>query len=823
MILNAILWYAGMLLAGGLAFPVAARLLPFLPDRGWALSKPLGLLIWAYAYWLLTVLQVTPNGIGAVLLGLAALVALSLWCSRAEMWAWLGGQRRLVIVTEGLFALAFIAWLFIRATYPDASGTEKPMEMAFINAILHSPSFPAHDPWLAGYAISYYYFGYIMVAMLAQFAGAAGEVAFNLGVAGWFALSAAAAYGLAYNLLALGAVQKAAKVVYSALLAPLFLLILSNLVGLLEVLHAEGIFWQQRNGTWQSPFWQWLGVQELINPPSLPLQFAPIRAGGIWWWRASRVLQDFDLKGGSREVIDEFPFFSYLLGDLHPHVLSMPFVLLAVGVALNLYLRLSLPDGEAEFAPLNWFRRADTWLAAVIFGGLAFLNTWDFPIYLALFGAAYLLAAYRRQGWRWSAVMDTALMVVSMGIAGIVLYLPFYVGFQSQAGGLLPSLIFFTRGTHFWLMFAPLLLPIAAWLVWKLWAGRNSASEPRKNAWVGAVIVSGALVGGLWLASWGMGIIGLGRSPEIWAADAASSPLLQALIARLQSPGTWLTLLALVAVVWLLMGRLRQISARQAEVEANADIPPVHGQISAADGFVLLLVLLGAGLTLFPEFFYLRDQFGTRMNTIFKFYYQAWVVWALAGTYATVTLWCSVKRGWISGLWRFGSVALMVVSLIYPVFGLLDRTGGFKTQSLSLDAAHSIQQFQPDEWQAIQWLEAAPQGVLAEAVGGSYTEYARASTFSGQAAVLGWPGHESQWRGGAQEMGSRESDLELLYRSGRWDQIQPILQKYNIRYIYVGGLERGKYRVNEAAFKQNLRVAYQNAQVTIYQAAEGTK
>ena len=64
----------------------------------------------------------------------------------------------------------------------DAAGTEKPMELAFINAIMRSPTFPPSDPWLSGYAISYYYFGYVLVALLAKLTALPGAVAFNLGL-----------------------------------------------------------------------------------------------------------------------------------------------------------------------------------------------------------------------------------------------------------------------------------------------------------------------------------------------------------------------------------------------------------------------------------------------------------------------------------------------------------------------------------------------------------------------------------------------------------------------------------------------------------------
>lgn len=106
---------------------------------------------------------------------------------------------------------------------------------------------------------------------------------------------------------------------------------------MLEVLHRLGLFWSRdsNTGTFTSPFWSWLDMKELSQPPVEPFGWFPDRY--LWWWRASRVIQDYDIVGGFREVIDEFPFFSFLLGDLHPHVLAIPFGLLAVSVALNIF------------------------------------------------------------------------------------------------------------------------------------------------------------------------------------------------------------------------------------------------------------------------------------------------------------------------------------------------------------------------------------------------------------------------------------------------------------------------------------------------------
>lgn len=842
-VLQFLSWYLVIGLVGWVAFPLAYRLLASLPDRGLAFARPLGLLLAAYLYWILAALKVLQNDTGGVVFALLLVTGLSAWAlwrsrgDRQAMLAWLNDHRRLVFTTELLFLLAFAAWTVVRAANPDASGTEKPMELAFINAILRSPAFPPSDPWLSGYSISYYYFGYVMVAMLARLTGVAGGVAFNLGLASWFALTALAAYGLLYNLLALRGVRVLANKFATdlrarrwALLAPLFVLLVSNLEGLLEMLHARGLFWSGLGSAEpQSGFWSWLNIQELTEPPALPLGWVPERVTGIWWWRASRVLQDFDINGGSREIIDEFPAFSYLLGDLHPHVLAMPFALLATALALNVFLR-ARARGAAEAWAATGFPRPPFWLAALVFGGLAFLNTWDFPIYVALFAAAVVLGRFLRDGFKWNLLGDFLLTGISLGVAGILLYIPFYLGFASQASGLLPSLVFFTRGVHFWIMFGSLLLPVLAWLVWT-WRRQG-----RLVHFLQGSLFAGLVIAGLWLLSSLYGALLLGRDPGlsgIYGANPDAPLILTALLRRFESPGMWLSLFFLLALVWGLLQSYRDrdlsrnngsgtdmtLSPGAPDDIEEAPSPGIAGAWHSGEPFVLLMILLGSGLVLFPEFFYLRDQFGWRMNTIFKFYFQAWILWAVAAAYAASVIWNAVRRPVPAVAYRVGLTALVAAALVYPFFGVLTHTNQFSPARWTLNGSDYLDRYNPEEMEAIRWLQDAPYGVVAEAVGGSYSGYARAATHSGLPNVLGWPGHESQWRGGASEMGSREPDLERLFRARDWEEARAILEKYEIRYVFIGSLERGAYRAEDDLFQRHLKPVFRNASVAVYEYA----
>jgi YYY domain-containing protein len=819
-------WYLTISVVGLLAFPLTFRYLPFLRDRGFTFTRVIGLLAWGFLFWMLGILGVLDNTLAGQVLALVLLVLLSGLTLRTsglrEIITWLRNNHALVIVTEILFLVAFALWAFIRSANPEIAGTEKPMELAFINAILRSPGMPPHDPWLSGYAISYYYFGYVLVAMLTRMTGVLSGVGFNLALALWFAFSATAAYGLVYNLLGSGlqAGKKAGQrtAISASLFGPIFLLIAANLEGFLEVLHSMGLFWKRlADGTPTSAFWSWLDVLDLSSAPADSFNLVPTRY--LSWWRASRVLQDYDFLDHAREIIDEFPQFSFLLGDLHPHVLAMPFVLLGVALALNLFQRrskktLSIWDIHI---PISWGELA---FAGLCLGSLGFLNLWDFPFAVLLFTGAYLLKRYTSESATLHMLLDGVLLFFLVFLSGVVLYLPFYLGFSSQAGGLIPSLIFFTRGAHFWVMFGPLLAPVIAFMIWRLWAEKAIGRFWRAFLVLGLLFSLAFLL--MLLAGWVAWLIPTSRVylDSVFATQGQSYLIIfiTTLMRRAESFGAWLTLIVVAAGVFALLIRPEVQSLNTPDTARNIRTMKKH-----QPDFVLVVVLVGLLLLTIPEFFYLKDQFGWRMNTIFKFYYHGWILLSIAAAYAFIRSLLS-PLGWRWVITNSILLVTLAASLVYAPVMLDLKTNGFGTiQSRTLDGNRQFTDYNQEEALAIDWLGTQELGVVAEAIGGSYTNYARVSTLSGFPTVLNWPGHESQWRGSYDEMGTRYDDINLLYATNDWTTAETIIQAYNIRYIFVGNLERSTYDLNETKFRRNLAVVYEQGPVVIFEVTGSSK
>lgn len=857
-------WWALAAAAGLAAFPLCARVLNGLPDKGYTLARAAGLLLVGYVFWLLVSLGFLQNTPGSILLAwLIVLVIGVIAQARQPMnWhVWWRENRPVVIAGEVLFAALFIGWAVVRAHQPELRTTEKPMDLLFISSIMRSDTFPPNDGWMAGYSISYYYFGYTLAAMLSTLSGAASTVGYNLWNAMLFALTGLTAFGVVYNMARARMVRPSpltsppdrqglpsvaidgegdgrgepAVRHYNgdgdhplthrpALLAGLLAAVMVMLMGNFQAALIEIPYQTRTAPEWYLQFW---GTQERMAypereqareaniPDDQPVTLFsvdilnPANAGATYWWwfRASRVLTDFNLDGTlapGAQPIDEFPQFSFLLSDNHPHVMALPFAALALGLALNLLLAGRDPT------------RGDVLFYGLCVGALVFLNTWDGPIYmLALVGADGLRRLLRR-GWLrpvdWWWMFN---LLLALGVLTFIFYLPFIIGFRSQASGLLPNLIYPTFLPHYFLMFGPFILILIPFLI------GQAARAGRIMNWRAGLQAAGLVLLALLVVMIGLVLVAQ-IVPELRGVvlrfvdeNGGFGAVLPALLGRrLEALPTLLLMLAGLVVI---VARLFPRPLPPVEDEA-AVIPTTH----PSTGFALLLVALGIGLTLVPEFFYLRDNFGSRINTIFKFYYAAWLLFSLASAYAVYRVLAGsgrkIQRPALRTAFGVLTLVALALGLVYPALAIHNRmfieTGRAARDDdrpLTLDGATAFGIVRSDI-EAIQCFNQQVQGddmVVAEAVGNPYNPaFGRVAALTGVPILIGWENHERQWRGATygEAAGTRADDIRRLYSDLRWENAQQIIQQYGIDYIFYGSSERSTYgSAGEEKFQEFLQ------------------
>jgi YYY domain-containing protein len=865
-----IIWWLSIQVLGWAALPLTLRLFRWLPDRGYPYAKALGLLVSSYILWMGATTGFLRNDLSGILASIFLLAGISIWAHfrgrnlqhAGESWLdFLRGHKRLVVSTELLFTLAFVAWAILRAyaTFKiQPAGGEKFMEMAFLNGTLNSPRLPPADVWLSGFSISYYYFGYLMMAWLTRLTGALPGVGFDLYDALLFALTLSGVFGIVYNLVA-GRRNRTSQAtdgqaVRYGIAGALLVVVMGNLEGLLEVLHSRGLL---------SPsFWQWLNIPSLAEAP-VSGSWLPGAGGDLWWWRASRVLADAP-PTSSVNSITEFPFFSFLLGDNHPHVLALPYVLLSIALAFNLLRRqIRIGSGASEAAEAQWWNPlrsvfAGDWFSfffyALILGALGFLNTWDMPIYIGLVALAYLAGVYARyRQILWEDLLRSAALAVALLVSAFILYFFFYIGFSSQAGGVLPFVFPPTRLPQYLVMFGPFIFIltwflVVQWLRQRRQAGESSAIRPILSHWLGVVAASL----GVYLLV--LVLIFVTDSGRQMAQNVLNDPSVQAAVgeltlgqafqsiiaARFLNPWLFVSITFLLGLVLANLTRYR----RTVEPESESDRMQPKEIRTSSDLFAFVLIFVGLALTFSVEFFYLRDQFGVRMNTVFKFYYQGWMMLGIASAYG---FWWLLHQAGETlkrvgrNLFTASALVLVLAGMVYPLLASYSRAAGFDRQP-NLNGASEIASSNPDDWAAILWLRqiaATSNGnlpVILEAPGGSYTYAGRISAFSGLPAVLGWAGHEAQWRGTYTEQGKREPDIATIYTTPDANLALELLHKWDVRYVIVGETERAYIqRTCESSadacnltralqkFDTSLQAVFQQGETTIYEVPQPPK
>jgi YYY domain-containing protein len=839
-------WFIVFLFIGLLAFPLTFFIFQPFADRGYVFSKAIGLLLVGWGAWVIASLRLAPFTWWTILAVMVLLVLSSALLIPKQRWtellAFARAHWQLLLFEEVLFWLFFAFLFVIRLSNPDlwhpGLGGEKPMDLAYLTAIVRTPYFPAYDPWFSGGYINYYYFGFVLAAVIIHLTGIVPTVAYNLAVPTFFALTAMGAFSVVFNFAERPEIEEREKVkrwlgvgrtaLIAGLAGALFVAVIGNLAQV-------KLLWDSvRNLS---------SIQPIDNAPILVTvkqfvdglnQYISGRELSIprewWYWNATRVIPP---ASGEAGPINELPFFTFLFGDLHAHMMALPYTLLALGLALNLIRATQQRNLSNE---LPWWRNpveiGTLGLVGLTIGALWPMNTWDFPTYSALTIAALVCVEYARRGridiaGLWAVSWRTLFIVV----IGRLLFLPFH---QNYASAYFGAELWKGSRTPLWaylLIHGFFLFILTSYLVVELLKGQGHNALVR------------------WL--------------QLQLRRFRRRARMQRLVNALVHPASSFRLLldfsqlmfAVIVVTFVInqvLGLFLALTFLSAMLLFSTRPDPLRQ-------FTLCMIGLGLVFTALVEVVVLKGDI-SRMNTVFKFYLQVWVLWAVAS--AAVLPWLAEKlratprqrtaslaepaqvqkpapgpsiRLAQSWWWAFG--LLLAACFLYPMTATpqrirdrfensasttIDGTAYMET-SVYYDEGRPV----PLNWdqQAVDWLKQHVIGIptILEANTPLYRWGSRISIYTGLPTVIGWDWHQKQQRSilDGQIIDRRIEDVRTIYNSPDPVQAATLLSYYNVKYIYVGPLEQLYYDPNGLAkFDQPSdlwSLIYQNDQVKIYQ------
>jgi len=806
-VLGLIVWYLAVAFLGFLTYPLLRFAMPGLSDNGYPLARTAGILLLSYLVWLAGSLGVPFTRLTiTAMIGVMALVAAYLvYRQREGLRREWHERRRYFLVVEGLFLAFFIFDLLIRLGNPDLwhpwKGGEKPMDFSYFNAVLKSTTFPPYDPWFAGGYINYYYYGYVLVGVLVKWLGIVPSVAYNLILPTIFSLIATGAFSIGWNLSSKdesGSMNnegirlrpeaepdlildedrpKRRFILYPssfmpAIAAALGMAVLGNL-GIVRMIfqgyqrlaapggNIEGV------GLLVRFVWTVKGAFLAMQGISLPFGLPD------WYWIPSRAIP----APNEVEPITEFPFFTVLYGDPHANLFALPLTLLALSWALSMVLGRAWKPGNMGTA-----RRSPLQIGiGFLLGGLAIgalrpTHTWDLPTYFALGILATGYSIWRNyrpelsfQGLFSGLATNVRRALVALAAMGLLTGLVILL-FHPYARWYVLSYtaVDIWKGTHtpFWSYLTHWGLFLFIIISWMIWETRD------------------------WMAS--TPLSALRKLQPYRGLIYGSLALLLAWIFILQT-------VFKVSMAWLVL----PLAAWSGVLLLRPGIPDTRR-------ITLFMIGVGLLLTLLVEVIVLRGDIG-RMNTVFRFYQQSWTLFSLSAAVSLGWLILALPK-WLAS-WRFGwqlaFLVLVASAALYPVMGAMAKI----KDRISPEAPHTLDGMSymqyatyddlnttmdlSQDYDAIRWLQENVKGspVIVE---GNMVEYhwgTRITIYTGLPNVIGWNWHQRQQRARASEAAvpTRVTDVNEFYLTSDVQQVKNFIQKYGVRYIIVGQLERALY------------------------------
>lgn len=413
-------WWILFVILGFTFLPITSILFSQFQDRGYIFSKVIAAVVISYLSLLLGTLHIVPFNIwslsGILLICMAANIIVANKISFRKM---IKPLWKVWLLEEVFFISGLCFWAFIRAHDPTINGLEKFMDFGFINSILDSTYFPPKDMWFPPHSINYYYFGHLVTAVLTRLSFLPSFISYNLMLATIFAFTFTCAFSIGLNLIA--AIKK--KIDKDSVIVGILAAMLTTFGGNLHTLYQ--FFHPYQN---ESPVPPW------------KLQFALSEYPNNYWYpNATRFIQN---------TIHEFPMYSYVVADLHGHVLSIPIVLTTLALILQIFLFVLQIKKQSHKTPNNFFAKTISKvsnftslsnheigylvLVGLFVAVLYMTNAWDGPIYFGVTGIALFVAFFiKRKDWVVKTVSGILITLISF----VIFSLPFSINFKPFVSG----------------------------------------------------------------------------------------------------------------------------------------------------------------------------------------------------------------------------------------------------------------------------------------------------------------------------------------------------------------------------------------------------
>jgi uncharacterized membrane protein len=688
-------WFIVFLAIGLIYLPMSSFIFSKFADRGYIFSKVLGIVFISYFVFLFSTLKILTFNL-AILFSLLLSLAINYYAvKKLGIKNIFKGNVIVSVFEEGLFLACLSFWSFVRGNQPDIHGLEKFMDFGFINSILRSEYLPPKDIWFTPFTINYYYFGHLITAVITRISSIPSNISYNLMLSSLFAL--AFVCSLSIGMTILRPIPKKKLVFVGSFLSAFFVSLGGNL-------HTIYTFFKPYENENPVPIWN-LDFSFFTFPNS------------YWYPNATRFIHN---------TIHEFPIYSWIVADLHGHVLDVPIVLLTIAVIFSLFI-------SSKFK--TYYSILIGFLLAVMY----MTNAWDGIIYLLL---ALIIFA-----------------VLSTKIINNRIYFSFFDFVKPTA---ITFISYFIFSFPFSITFKPFV------------SGIGVLCAPRALTDIGKI------------------------GPFLFEADHC----------QLSPP--W-QLLILYGFFYFLVASFIVILRRLKEIKKE-------------DIFIISLIALSSFLILLPEFIYIKDIYPThyRANTMFKLVYQAFIMLSLSSAYIIIRIFSIVKKlkkdAIVFLIWSVVFFILLLMIVIYPYLAVPSYYNNLQ-KFQGLDGTVYLKTTYPDDYKAINWLNKNIEGqpVILEAQGDSYTDYARVSANTGLPTILGWTVHEWLWRGTYDIPAPRITEVEDLYQSKDINKVKSLIKKYQISLVFIGSLEKEKYKnLNEDNFKNLGKIVFEERSTKIY-------